>query len=103
HLALRPARPRAERDRSAGTPPARRHRDDQWAGGARMNMSEPKHTPHLRKQGSATQLIVDGQPFLVLGGELHNSSASNIEYMRPIWERMVALNLNTVLAAVAWE
>src|SRR6476620_7515516 len=68
-----------------------------------MNVVEPKHTPHLRKQGSATQLIVDGQPFLVLGGELHNSSASNIEYMRPIWERMVALNLNTVLAAVAWE
>src|SRR3954470_17244779 len=60
-------------------------------------------TPHLRKHGSATQLIVDGKPFLVLGGELHNSSASNIEYMRPIWERMVALNLNTVLATVAWE
>jgi hypothetical protein len=33
--------------------------------------------PHLRKQGSATQLIVDDQPFLLLGGELHNSSASN--------------------------
>jgi beta-galactosidase GanA len=60
-------------------------------------------SPHLRKHGSATQLIVDGRPFLVLGGELHNSSASNIEYMRPIWERMVALNLNTVLATVAWE
>src|SRR3954447_4367606 len=59
--------------------------------------------PHLRKHGSATQLIVDGRPFLVLGGELHNSSASKIEYMRPIWERLVALNLNTVLATVAWE
>jgi len=46
---------------------------------------------------------VSGQPFLVLGGELHNSSASKIEYMRPIWERLVALNLNTVLATVAWE
>ncbi len=39
----------------------------------------------------------------MLGGELHNSSASNSEYMRPIWERLVALNLNTVLATVAWE
>src|SRR5678815_1319858 len=68
-----------------------------------MSLSAPIPTPHLRRQGSATQLIVDGQPFLVLGGELHNSSASNIEYMRPIWDRMVALNLNTVLAAVAWE
>ena len=26
--------------------------------------------PHLRKQGAATQLVVDGKPFLVLGGEL---------------------------------
>jgi beta-galactosidase GanA len=59
--------------------------------------------PHLRKQGSATQLIVDGSPFLVLGGELHNSSSSSTEYMKPIWERMVALNFNTVLAPVFWE
>jgi len=47
--------------------------------------------------------MVEGKPFLVLGGELHNSSASSIEHMRPIWERLVVLNLNTVLAAVAWE
>lgn len=74
-----------------------------------MSMTEPtqgnssKSTPHLHKQGNATQLIVDGKPFLVIGGELHNSSSSSMEYMRPIWERMVALRLNTVLAAVFWE
>lgn len=72
-------------------------------------MTEPhqgsisKRVPHLRKQGSATQLIVDGEPFLVIGGELHNSSSSSIEYMRPIWERLVALKLNTVLTPVSWE
>ena len=59
--------------------------------------------PHLQKQGTATQLIVDGRPFLIVGGELHNSSSSNIEYMKPIWQRMLELNLNTVLAAVTWE
>lgn len=32
--------------------------------------------PHLRQQGEAMQLIVDGAPFLMLGGELGNSSAS---------------------------
>ena len=37
--------------------------------------------PHLQKQGTATQLIVDGKPFLVLAGELHNSSATSLEYM----------------------
>ena len=59
--------------------------------------------PHLKKQGTATQLIVDGKPFLMLAGELHNSSSSSVEYMKPIWPRLVQMNLNTVLTPVSWE
>ncbi len=59
--------------------------------------------PHLRSQGNATQLVVDGRPFLVLGGELHNSSSSHLAFMEPIWGRMVDLNLNSVLLPVYWE
>jgi hypothetical protein len=59
--------------------------------------------PHLEKRGPVTQLIVDGKPFLVLAGELHNSSSSSLEYMKPIWPRLVKMNLNTVLAVVSWE
>lgn len=59
--------------------------------------------PHLRKNGQVTQLIVDGQPFLALAGELRNSSSSNLEYMRPIWPKLTKMNLNTVLAVVSWE
>jgi len=59
--------------------------------------------PHLEKRGTATQLIVDGKPYLVLGAELNNSSASSMEYMRPLWSKIVATNLNTVLATVSWE
>jgi len=59
--------------------------------------------PHLQKQGAATQLIVDGRPYLILGGELGNSSSSSLEYMEPIWPRLVKLNLNTVLAPVYWD
>jgi hypothetical protein len=59
--------------------------------------------PRLEKQGQITQLFVDGRPFLVLGGELRNSSSSNLEYMRPIWPRLVKMRLNTVLAVVSWE
>jgi beta-galactosidase GanA len=59
--------------------------------------------PQLRKQGTATQLIVDGKPFLVLGGELGNSSSSDAEYMRPVWPKLVRMNLNTVLMPVYWE
>jgi hypothetical protein len=57
----------------------------------------------LEKRGSTTQLIVDGKPFLILGGELHNSSSSSVAYMKPIWPRLAAMDLNTVLAPVAWE
>ncbi|WP_373989094.1 DUF5597 domain-containing protein [Duganella sp. BuS-21] len=59
--------------------------------------------PHLRKQGSATQLIVDGQPFLLLGGELRNSSASNLDYLNKQWPTLKAAELNTVLAPVEWD
>src|SRR6476661_3662482 len=59
--------------------------------------------PHLEKRGNVTQLIVQGKPFLVLGGELHNSSTSGAAYMRPIWSKMKKKNLNTVIAPVYWE
>jgi hypothetical protein len=59
--------------------------------------------PHLQKQGTATQLIVDGKPFLMLAGELRNSSGSSLEYLKPIWPKLAAMHLNTVLTAVYWE
>ena len=60
--------------------------------------------PHLQKHGTATQLIVDGKLFLVLSGELSNSTATSLEYMKAVWPRLVAQDkLNTVLAAVSWN
>ena len=59
--------------------------------------------PRLVKNGSYVQLLVDNKPFLVLGGELGNSSASSNDYMRPIWPRLKQMNLNTVIAPVYWE
>jgi len=59
--------------------------------------------PHLETRHGVRQLIVDGQPFLILGGELHNSSSSSSNYMETVWPRLVEKNLNTVLAAVSWE
>ena len=60
--------------------------------------------PHLQKQGTATQLIVDGKPFLALAGELSNSSATNVDYMKLVWERLaMQKGLNTALAGVSWN
>lgn len=59
--------------------------------------------PHLEKKGYTTQFIVDGKPFIVLGGELGNSSFTSLEYMTPIWPKLKTMNLNTVLVPVYWE
>ncbi len=59
--------------------------------------------PRLAKHGAATQLIVDGKPYLILGGELGNSAASTLESMEAIWPRLVRLHLNTVLVPAYWD
>ena len=59
--------------------------------------------PFLKKQGNATQLIVDGKPFIMLGGELGNSTASTSINMEPVWPKLKAMNMNTVLVPVYWE
>jgi len=65
--------------------------------------SECARIPYLHKQGTATQLIVDDDPFLILGGETGNSSTSNLDYMKSQWPKLVKLHLNTVLAPVYWD
>jgi len=59
--------------------------------------------PHLKKQGTATQLIVHKTPFLMLGGELGNSSASDMKYMVHVWPKLKAMHVNTILMPVYWE
>jgi len=59
--------------------------------------------PHLVSIGKTTQLIVNGKPFIMLAGELNNSSSSSIDYMETVWSRLNAFNLNTVLVSVSWE
>ncbi len=59
--------------------------------------------PHLEKNGNATQLIVDGKPWLALACELKNSSSSSSEYMESIWPELKAAGLNTVIGSASWE
>ena len=57
----------------------------------------------LKKQGTATQLIVEEKPFLVLGGELGNSSASSIADIERIFPKLQRMGLNTVLVPAYWD
>ena len=59
--------------------------------------------PALVRHGEATQLVVNGDPYLILGGELSNSAASSPAYMAPVWPKLEQMGLNTVLAPVSWQ
>jgi len=59
--------------------------------------------PQLRRVGPVTQLYVDDRPFLVLGGELGNSTASDLTSLDEAITRCRRMNLNTVLLPVYWD
>jgi len=58
--------------------------------------------PRIVKQDGRYALLVDGQPYLVLGGQIHNSSGWPSE-LPQVWESMAALHANTIEAPVYWE
>jgi Domain of unknown function (DUF5597)/Beta-galactosidase len=58
--------------------------------------------PKLVQKDGRYALMVDGQPYLILGGQIHNSSAWPIE-LPQVWESMAALHANTMAAPVYWE
>ncbi|HLM07332.1 MAG TPA: DUF5597 domain-containing protein [Blastococcus sp.] len=65
-------------------------------------MSGERPLPTLRSTATGAQLIVDGRPALLLGGQLHNSSPSSPEYMQPIWDRLADAGIRTVIGAASW-
>ncbi len=89
-----------------GSPGATQPSSAQGSSGAAEHPSakpaSSREIPHLRRQGNASQLIVDGKPFLVLAGELNNDSSSSLEYMKAVWPKLVQARLNTVLTPVSW-
>ncbi|MGA1981900.1 MAG: DUF5597 domain-containing protein [Acidobacteriaceae bacterium] len=58
--------------------------------------------PHLEKRNDRFALIVDGKPFLLLGGQINNSSAWPAS-LPAVWDAAAAMHANTVEAPVYWE
>ncbi|MGO8759840.1 MAG: DUF5597 domain-containing protein [Terracidiphilus sp.] len=58
--------------------------------------------PRLEQKDGRYTLLVDGRPFLILGGQIHNSSAWPSE-LPQVWDSLAALHANTVEAPVYWE
>ena len=58
--------------------------------------------PQLVEKDGRYTLQVGGKPYLILGGQIHNSSGWPSE-LPQVWESMAALHANTVEAPVYWE
>jgi beta-galactosidase GanA len=58
--------------------------------------------PHLVQSGGKHALIVDGQPFLILGAQTNNSSNYPAELPK-VWPVIHELHANTLEIPVAWE
>lgn len=60
--------------------------------------------PRISKVNGIDTLIVHGEPFFALAGEIHNSSASDAGYMlNHVWPRLEGLNINTLIVPIYWE
>jgi hypothetical protein len=59
--------------------------------------------PHIKVENGTGQLIVNGEPFLILGGELGNSSAGTAAQADLIVPKLASMHVNTILMPVAWE
>ncbi len=59
-------------------------------------------SPRFVQKDGRWAFLVDGQPFLILGGQIHNSSAWPSE-LPQVWHSLAALHANTIEAPVYWE
>ncbi len=59
--------------------------------------------PTIKEINGVKQLYVNNKPYLIIGAELLNSSASSIVYMNDIWKRAKALNVNTIYLPITWQ
>lgn len=66
-------------------------------------IAQVDNIPRIDASGVMSKIMVDNKPFLLLGGEIGNSTSSTVGSMNAIWAKGRAMNLNTVLAPVYWE
>jgi len=59
-------------------------------------------SPRFVEKDGRSALLVDGQPYLMLGGQVHNSSGWPSE-LPAVWKSLAELHANTVEAPVYWE
>ena len=64
--------------------------------------AQDANLPHLEKRGAVTHLIVDGKPFIILGGQVGNPTGFS-DRMERVWPKFKSLNANTIEFPIYWE
>ncbi|HPI69249.1 MAG TPA: beta-galactosidase [Bacteroidales bacterium] len=59
--------------------------------------------PRLQDRDGMKKLIVDGRPFICVGGEVSNTASSDSVTMKRTIGRLAEANLNTILTVVSWD
>jgi hypothetical protein len=72
------------------------------AAAASLAFSQGKPIPQLVKKGDKYTFMVDGKPFIILGGQVVNDSAFP-DRMERAWPKLKAMNANAVEYPVYWN
>jgi hypothetical protein len=71
-------------------------------GAVQAQSPTPRPIPQITRQDGHASLLVDGQPFLMLGAQINNSS-SWPSALPHVWPALEQMHVNTVEAPVYWE
>lgn len=69
---------------------------------AASGFTQPPMPRLLESSNGRHQLLVDGKPFFILGGQAHNSSAWPA-LLPQVWSAVARLNANTLEVPIYWE
>jgi hypothetical protein len=72
------------------------------AAAASLAFGQGKPIPQLVKKGDKYTFMVDGKPFIILGGQVNNDSAFP-DRMERAWPKFKAMNANAVEYPVYWN
>lgn len=73
-----------------------------FAGSKTFAQTHDSSLPRLIEKNGRHAFLVDGKPFLMLGGQAHNSSAWPA-LMPEVWKSVEAMHLNTLEVPIYWE
>src|SRR5438270_2027697 len=65
--------------------------------------SAAKPIPKIEETGASFRFLVDGSPYLMLSGQVHNSSNSNPDDLGKALDVLVSWHANTAEVPIYWE